>query len=173
MLAIVTFLLAALGVTVAQAPPGGPPPPASMQPPLESGACLDSPRPVPKALMKPVSHAMQLVRIDEVVSTATMTPGEIIGFLYTTGDGGTWLGQRTADYMSPANATAINTVLASTHVPGVANNEFPPQSRYGVPTKYPQIFRVQIPPNAMAALRVELVPCVVWPSGRQLPDPSM
>jgi hypothetical protein len=144
-----------------------------MQQPLESGACLDSPRPVPKALEKPVSRAMQLVRIDAVVSTATMTPGEIIGFLYTTGDGGTWLGQRTPDYMSPADATAINTVLAATHVTGVANNEFPPQSRYGVPTKYPQIFRVHVPPDALAPLRIQIVPCVVWPTSRPLPDPSL
>ena len=45
--------------------------------------------------MKPVSRAMQLVGIDAVVSTATMTANQTIGFLYTTGDGGTWLGERT------------------------------------------------------------------------------
>jgi hypothetical protein len=171
MFAIATFVLAVLGITVAQMPPPGAPP--LSQAPLESGACLDSPRPVPKVLMKPVSRAMQLVRVDEVVSTATMTSGQTIGFLYTTADGGTWLGQRSTVYMSAANATAINAVLASTHVPGVANNEFPPQSRYGTPTGYPQFFRVQIPPGAMAALRVELVPCVVWPASRPLPDPNM
>jgi hypothetical protein len=170
MFAIATFVLAVLGITVAQMPPPGAPP---MSQPLESGACLDSPRPVPKVLMKPVSRAMQLVRVDEVVSTATMTSGQTIGFLYTTADGGTWLGQRSSVYMSAANATAINAVLASTHVPGVANNEFPPQSRYGTPTGYPQFFRVQIPPGAMAALRVELVPCVDWPTTRPLPDPNM
>ncbi len=171
MFAIATFVLAVLGITVAQMPPPGAPP--LSQAPLESGACLDSPRPVPKVLMKPVSRAMQLVRVDEVVSTATMTSGQAIGFLYTTADGGTWLGQRSTVYMSAANATAINAVLASTHVPGVANNEFPPQSRYGTPTGYPQFFRVQIPPGAMSALRVELVPCVVWPASRPLPDPNM
>ncbi|MGC9991116.1 MAG: hypothetical protein ABSD52_01795 [Candidatus Cybelea sp.] len=170
MFAIATFVLAVLGITVAQAP--APMPPLS-QPPLESGSCLDSPRPVPKVLMKPVARNMQLVRIDEVVSTSTMMSGQTIGFLYTTADGGTWLGQRTNVYMSAANATAINAVLASTHVMGVANNEFPPQSRYGKPTGYPQYFRVQIPPTALSALRVELIPCVVWPTTRPLPDPNM
>ena len=57
---------------------------------------------------------MQLTRIDEVVSTSTMMSGQTIGFLYTTADGGTWLGQRTNTYMSAGNATAINAVLAST-----------------------------------------------------------
>jgi hypothetical protein len=169
MFATATFVLAVLGITVAQMPPQ---PPLS-QPPIESGACLDSPRPVPKVLMKPVDRNMQLTRIDEVVSTSTMMSGQTIGFLYTTADGGTWLGQRTNAYMSAANATAINAVLASTHVAGVANNEFPPQSRYGKPTGYPQYFRVQIPPAALSALRVELIPCVVWPTTRPLPDPNM
>jgi hypothetical protein len=173
MLAIATFFLAAVGITVAQVPPDGSPPVLAMQQPLESGACLDSPRPVPKVLQKPVSRGMQVVRVDEVVSTATMMPGEIVGFVYTTEDGGTWLGQRTPQYVSPAAATAVNAVLASTRVPGVAHSEFPPQSRYGVPTKYPQLFRVQIVPAALAALRVELVPCVIWPSGRSLPDPGL
>jgi hypothetical protein len=122
--------------------------------------------------MKPVSRAMQVVRIDEVVSTATMTSYQAIGFLYTTGDGGTWLGERTSQYMSAANATSINAVLAATHVAGVANNEFPPESRYGEPTRYPQLFRVQVPPDAMTALRIQLVPCIVWPSTRSLPDPA-
>ncbi|HEV3091033.1 MAG TPA: hypothetical protein VGX91_06250 [Candidatus Cybelea sp.] len=173
MLAIVTLLLSVLGVTVAQAPPQGPPPAQMMQPPLENGACLDSPRPVPKALEHPVSRAMQVVRIDQVVSTATMTPGQIIGFLYTTEGNGTWLGERSNEYSSPAGAKEINTVLAATHVTGVADNAFPPQSRYGVPTKYPQLFRVNLPPDAMNVLRITLVPCVVWPSSRPLPDPSL
>jgi hypothetical protein len=171
MFAIATFVLTTLGLTVAQMPPPGPMPPLS-QPPLESGSCLDSPRPVPKILMKPASRATQVVRIDEVVSTATMTSNQTIGFLYTTEDGGTWLGQRTENYMSAANATSINAVLAGTHVMGVSATEFPPQSRYGKPTGYQQFFRVQIQPGAMASLRVELVPCVVWPSTRPLPDPS-
>ena len=143
------------------------------QPPLENGACLDSLRPVPKVLQAPVTRAMQIVRIDEVVSTATMTPNEIIGFLYTLQDGSTWLGQRTADYQSAAEATAINRVLASTHVPGYTVSEFPPKSVYGVPTKHPQIFRVNVPQDALGPLQIQMAPCVVWPPTRPLPDPSM
>lgn len=145
----------------------------TMQQPLESGACLDSPRPVPKALVSPAMRGTQLVRIDAVVSTSTMMPGEVIGFLYTTADGTTWLGQRSPDYMSPADATAINTVLASTHVPSVTVNAFPPQTRYGVPTRLPQFFIVRIPPGAIGPLRISLVPCVIWPGSRPLPDPVM
>jgi hypothetical protein len=116
---------------------------------------------------------MQIVRIDEVVSTATMTQGQVIGFVYTTQDGATWLGQRSADFVSPANATAINAVLASTRAPGVKDSEFPPQTRYGVATKYPQFFRVSIPPDAMGPLRIALVSCVAWPASRPLPDPGL
>ena len=99
---------------------------------------------------------MQIVRIDLVLSTATMMPGEIIGFLYTTEDGSTWLGQRTADYQSAADATAINRVLAATHVPGYNVTGFPPRDVYGVPTKHPQLFRVQVPAEALAALRIQI-----------------
>lgn len=141
--------------------------------PLTNGACLDAPRPVPFVLQPPVDRAMQIVGIDEVVSTATMTPGEIIGFLYTLEDGSTWLGQRTADYVSPASAAAINQVLASTHLPGEKVAQFPPQTRYGVATKYTQFFQVRIPPNALSVLKIQLTPCVVWPAGRPLPDPVM
>ncbi len=172
MFAIATFVLAALTTTVAQAPPGTMPPMAG-QPPLQNGACLDSGRAVPQVLQPPVSRSMQLVRIDEVVSTASMMPGEIIGFLYTTADGSTWLGQRSNDYISPASATAINQVLASTRVPGENVTEFPPVSRYGVATKYPRFFKVRLAPEAMGPLRFQLVPCVAWPPGRGLPDPTM
>jgi hypothetical protein len=172
MLALMTLLLTALSSVVAQTPPQGPPPAMSAQP-LENGPCLDSIRAVPKALEAPVSRAMQIVRIDQVVSTATMMPGEIIGFLYTTHDGSTWLGQRTPDYQSAADATAINQVLAATHLGAKTITEFPSKSVYGVPTKHPQIFRVQIPMDAYAPLRIQLVPCVIWPSTRPLPDPSM
>ncbi len=178
MFAITTFSLALLSTVVAQAPPPEGPPPqtaqvVSAQPPLESGVCLDSPRAVPQVLKSPVSRAAQIVRIDQVVSTATMTPGEIIGFLYTTHDGSTWLGERTAHYMSPADATAINQVLAATHLAGPKKNEFPPQTLYGVPTKYPQYFQVRIPADGYGPLRIQLVPCVIWPATRPLPDPSM
>lgn len=144
-----------------------------MQQPLQSGACLDSPRQVPRALVAPASRARQIVRIDQVVSTATMMPGEVIGFLYTTTDGSTWLGQRTADYVSPATATAINAVLASTRDPNVPVSQFPPQTRYGVPTRLAQFFRVRIPPDAMRELRFAIVPCVEWPTARPLPDPAL
>jgi hypothetical protein len=141
--------------------------------PLETGACLDSIRAVPKVLQPPASRAMQVVRIDLVLSTATMMPGEIVGFLYTTSDGSTWLGQRTSDYQSAADATAINRVLSATHVPGYNVTGFPPTTVYGVPTKHPQVFRVQIPADAYQALRITLAPCVIWPAGRPLPDPSL
>jgi hypothetical protein len=188
MLALATFFLTALLNTVAQQPPpegpppGGPPPQAEPQSPqtsamlpspLETGACLDSLRAVPKVVMSPVSREMQIVRIDLVLSTATMMPGEIVGFLYTTQSGSTWLGQRTADYQSAADATAINRVLAATHVPGYSVTGFPPKEVYGVPTKHPQLFRVLIPPDAYRPLRISLAPCVVWPPGRTLPDPSL
>jgi hypothetical protein len=150
-----------------------PPPGVQFQPPLENGACLDSIRAVPNVLQGPSSRGMQIVRIDQVVSTATMLPGEIIGFLYTTQDGGTWLGQRTRDYQSAADATAINRVLAAARVAGSDVGEFPPTSLYGVPTKHQQIFRVQMPAGEYSTLRIALVPCVIWPSDRQLPDPPM
>lgn len=168
-----TFFLATLANTVAQAPPQGPAAPAAMQPPLEEGPCLDSVRMVPKAVAKPVSRATQIVRIDQVLSTATMTPGAIIGFLYTTQDGSTWLSERTAQYMSPADATEINQVLAATHTSTKNVTQFPPATRYGVATKYPELFAVRIPQDSFGALRIQLAPCVVWPAGRPLPDPSM
>jgi hypothetical protein len=177
MILSVMLLLASLTSAVAQAPPPEAPPAAAtmpiQQPPLEDGPCLDSLRSVPKVVAAPVSRAMQIVRIDQVVSTATMTPGEVIGFLYTTEDGSTWLGQRTADYQSAAEATEINRVLAATHEASSAVKGFPPTSRYGVPTKKPEIFRIEMPPSAYSPLRVALVPCIAWPSTRPLPDPSM
>lgn len=163
------LFLTTLASTVAQAPP----PAVAAQPPLEDGACLDSARAVPQVLQPPLSRAMQIVRIDQVVSTATMMPGAVIGFLYTTQNGTTWLGERSTEYTSPATATAINTVLAATHVATKNITSFPPQSRYGVATKYAQFFPVRIPPDAFGALRISLAPCVIWPPGRALPDPSM
>ncbi len=192
MFAIAAFVVALSSTLVAQASPapapqaspapeaeGAPAPSAAMppppgvrfQPPLENGACLDSIRGVPNVLAGPPSRGMQIVRIDQVVSTATMLPGEVIGFLYTTEDGSTWLGQRTKDYQSAADATAINRVLAAAHVAGYDVTEFPPTTLYGVPTKRPQLFRVQLP-SEYATLRIALVPCVIWPSARQLPDPA-
>jgi len=176
MLVLAMWFLTALATMVAQAPPPPPPPqamPMAAQPPLENGPCLDSLRPVPKVLMQPVTRGMQIVRIDQVVSTETMIPYEVIGFLYTLEDGSTWLGQRTQDYQAAADATAINRVLAASHVPGYNVTGFPPTTVYGVPTKHPQLFRVLVPPEAFGPLRIQLVPCVVWPSTRPLPDPSM
>ncbi len=173
MLTIALLFMGALHAAVAQVPPEVPPPPMPAQAPLENGACLDSPRAVPQALQAPVVRSLQVVRIDEVISTATMTPNEIIGFLYTTADGSTWLGQRSSAFISPASAAAINQVLASTHLPNQNVSEFPPESRYGVPTRYPRFFQVRLAPGAMEALRFRLQPCVAWPPARALPDPML
>jgi hypothetical protein len=151
------------------------PPPVAVAPVvlLNNGPCLDSPRSVPQVLAPPVVRATQIVRIDKVVSTATMTQGETIGFLYTLQDGSTWLGQRTSDYVSSAQATQINQVLASTHSSDTAIKAFPPATRLGIATKFQQYFKVSIPPDAAGALKIEIDPCVAWPSGLALPDPSM
>ena len=140
---------------------------------LNNGACMDSPRSVPLALQPPAVRSMQIVRIDKVVSTSSMMPGEVIGYLYTLQDGTTWLGQRTSDYMSGADARAINQVLASTHQPDQQITAFPPQTKLGVATKYQQFFRVTIPAAALSNLDIELDSCVAWPTGRALPDPTM
>jgi hypothetical protein len=159
-------------LTVAQAAAPAPASGSGLEP-LGAGACLDSQRPVPRVLQPPVIPGNQVVRIDKVLSTASMMPGEVIGFLYTLHDGSTWLGQRTQPYMSGAGAAQINKVLSSTHMPGENVSEFPPEMKHGVPTKYTQFFKVQIVPSAMPTLRIELQPCVVWPAGRQLPDAQM
>lgn len=170
---IAAIVLTAL--TLAQASPSETVPmtPLPATAPLESGACLDSSRPVPRVLQPPVQRSNQVVRIDKVESTATLLNGEVIGFLYTLADGSTWLGQRTQPYMSGAAAAAVNQVLAFTHMPGENVSKFPPQMAYGVATKYTQFFRVQIAASAPATLQIQVVPCVVWPAGRPLPDPIM
>ncbi len=140
---------------------------------LDNGPCLDSPRAVPLDLQAPVTVGNQIVRIDKVVSTDSMMPGEVIGYLYTLQDGTTWLGQRTPDYMSAADSRAINLVLAASRLPADTEIAFPPQMRYGVATHYRQFFPVQIQASALPALRVRIDPCVAWPSGRQLPDPRL
>ena len=149
-----------------------PPPGVQFQPPLENGACLDSIRAVPDVLQGPSSRGMQIVRIDQVVSTATMLPGEVIGFLYTPRTARRGWASAPKDYQSAADATAINHVLAAAHGAGYDVSEFPPTSLYGVPTKRQQLFRVQMPAAEYATLRIALVPCVVWPSTRPLPDPQ-
>lgn len=165
------ILLAA--VTLAQAPAPAQPPPGSALEPLGAGACLDSTRPVPRVLQPPIVRASQIVKIDRVLSTTTLMPGQTIGFLYTLQDGSTWLGQRSQAYMSGAAASQMNQVLSSTHTPGEKATEFPPQTIHGVATKYTQFFRVKIVPSALETLKIELQPCVVWPAGRPLPDPQM
>lgn len=160
-------------VTLAQAPAQPAAASGSALEPMGTGPCLDSTRPVPRVLQPPVIRGNQIVRIDRVVSTASMMPGETIGFLYTLQDGSTWLGQRTQQYMSGGAAGQMNQVLASTHLPGAKASEFPPQTIHGVATKYTQFFKVQIVPTALESLRIQLEPCVVWPAGRPLPDPNM
>ena len=140
---------------------------------LNNGACMDSPRPVPEVLQPPIVRSTQITRIDKVTSTATMLYGQVIGFLYTLGDGSTWLSQRSSDYMSAASASAINRVLAATHMPDQPISAFPPAMKYGVATKYEEYFRVQIPATAMTSLQIRLDPCVAWPVGVSLPDPAM
>ena len=177
---IVAMLLSTIwgNQVVAQLTPTSPPPaPAAASVPdaqtLNNGACLDSPRAVPLVLQSPAVRSQQIMRIDKVVSLQTNLDNEVIGFLYTLQDGTTWLGQRSSDYMSAADARAINQVLSSTHMPDQPINAFPPVMKYGVATKYQQYFRVQIPQAALAGLQIRLDACVAWPPGRSLPDPTM
>ncbi len=72
---------------------------------LNNGACLDSARSVPQGLFGTEPGAA-IVKIDKVVSTAAMTDGEIIGYLYTRQDDRTYLGQRQQEYMSAADRLA-------------------------------------------------------------------
>lgn len=137
---------------------------------LNNGACLDSIKSVPQGLFG-TEQSAAVVKIDKVVSTATMTEGETIGYLYTRQDGTTWLGQRKQDYMSGADSAQINQVLASTHMPNANVSGFPPVRKYGVRTNYTEIFQVQIPSTAMDPLHIRLDPCVAWPAGTALPNP--
>jgi hypothetical protein len=137
---------------------------------LNNGACLDSIKSVPQGLFGGVQSSA-IVKIDKVVSTATLTDGEIIGYLYTRQDGTTWLGQRRQDYMSGANSAQINQVLGSTHMPDSAITAFPPVRKYGVKTNYTEIFQVQMPAASLDPLHIRLDPCVEWPEGTPLPNP--
>lgn len=137
---------------------------------LNNGACLDSIKSVPQGLFGS-EQSSAVVKIDKVVSTATMTDGEIIGYLYTRQDGTTWLGQRRQDYMSGADSTQINQVLSSTHMPSATIVTFPPVRKYGVRTNYTEIFQVQIPATALDPLHIRLDSCVAWPAGSPLPSP--
>ena len=137
---------------------------------LNNGPCLDSFESVPHGLFggDPTSA---IVRIDKVVSTATMTQGEIVGYLYTRQDGTTWLSQRHQQYMSAADSEQANQILSSTHMPSATVTTFPPVRRFGVKTNYQEIFQVQIPQSALNPLHIEIAPCVAWPPGAALPNP--
>src|SRR5579872_4404517 len=100
---------------------------------LNNGSCLDSIKSVPQGLFGSDQSAA-VVKIDKVVSTATMTDGQVIGYLYTRQDGTTWLGQRRQEYMSGASSAQINQVLASTHLATSTIAAFPPIRKYGVRT---------------------------------------
>jgi hypothetical protein len=168
--------IALSALTLAQATPAQSVPMTPLPAPgavLENGPCLDSTRPVPRVLQPPVERSNQIVRIDKIEATSTMLAGEVIGYLYTLADGSTWLGQRRNEYMSGADANAINTVLSMSHMPGDNVSKFPPQMIHGVATKYSQFFRVQLPESSWSTLRIAAVPCVAWPPGRPLPDPMM
>jgi len=136
------------------------------------GPCLDSPKSVPNVLGDPFERSSEVVRIDKVVSTRTMMASEVIGFLYTRQDGKTYLGTRSAQYTSPASAAQLNAVLASTRGADVRETSFPPQTRLGVKTSGPPFLGVHIPQNAWDPLGIRIEPCVSWPSGSALPDPT-
>ena len=155
MFALATFFLTALASTVAQRRrrTGPPPPPPRCSQPLETGPCLDSPRAVPKVLQAPVSRAMQVVRIDHVLFDRDDDARR--GHRLSLYDARRLDVARPAHHRiisRPADATAINQVLAATHVPGQNVTGFPPQTklRRGRPN-IQQFFRVQIPPDAFAA----------------------
>jgi hypothetical protein len=137
---------------------------------LNNGACLDSIKSVPQGLFGNEQSAA-IIKIDKVVSTASMTDGQIIGYLYTRQDGTTWLGQRHQEYMSGAASSEMNQVLSSTHMPNSNTWQFPPIRKYGVKTNYTEIFQVQIPSTAMDPLHIRLDPCVAWPAETALPNP--
>lgn len=142
---------------------------------LNNGPCMDSPASVPHVLQEPVVREMQVIRIDRVISTYSMTPNEVIGFVYVTKDGTHWLGQRSGDFMSASNARQINHVLVSTRLARTEPQAFPPTTSHitGAALHTEQYFRVDIPPMAWGPLHIKLEVCVAWPPDRPLPDPSL
>ncbi|MDQ6826682.1 MAG: hypothetical protein M3Z14_05720 [Candidatus Eremiobacteraeota bacterium] len=128
------------------------------------GACMDSFKQVPYNLGWPLDHTTQVVRIDKILSTSAMTPGEVIGFLYTRRDGATFAGTRNGRYMSPASWGMMNQVLDSTHDPSVKQTAF---SQKASGNEYLQ---VNVPADALGPLKIQLEPCVAWPKERPLPD---
>ena len=132
---MIAAMLLSLALLVAQVTPrAAPAPMAPARRPLIAGQCLDSPRPVPNVLQPPISAASQIVRIDKVESLHTMMPGEVIGFLYTLGDGSTWLGQRSSDYHVPGRARPKSTKYS---VPPTCPARTFPSFRRGVSTAWP------------------------------------
>jgi hypothetical protein len=171
MLISLTAFVLSLSSVVAQIAPAAANAPAINAPAvLNNGPCLDSPHAVPHTL-DGNDRTAEVVRIDKVVSTSTMIDGHIIGYLYTRQDGTTYLGQRTDAYMSAADSSAINNVLASTHLPASNVTAFPPKTKYGVRTYYQELFVVKLTPASWADLHVRVEPCVAWPSANPLPDP--
>ncbi len=168
------MLISTFALVLALAAPASPAPAtgAPVVDILNNGPCLDSPRSVPQSLQPPAVRATQIVKIDKVVSTGSMTQGETVGFVYTLEDGSTWLGQRTAPYISPAGAQLVNQILASTHLSTSNVTAFPPVTKFGIKTNYLQYFQIKLPAEALAPLGIELDSCVAWPSTRPLPDPS-
>jgi len=165
MMILATAALLLGSAQIAQAPT------APSQTIANRGPCLDSPKQVPNVIGQPFARESEIVRIDMVVSTRTFMPNEVIGFLYTRQDGQTYLGTRTTPYTSPAGAAQLNAVLASTHTPGT-KTEFPPETRMGVKTKGPPFMAVHIPSSSWGPLAIQVAPCVSWPSGAALPDPT-
>ena len=170
MLISVAALALSLSSVLAQAAPPASAPATYAPAVFNNGPCLDSPKAVPHTL-DGSDRSTEIVRIDKVVSTTTMIEGHVIGYLYTRQDGVTYLGQRTDAYMSGADSTAINAVLASTHAPGSGVTAFPPKMKYGVRTGYQEFFPVKVPASAWGQLQIRVDPCVAWPSGNPLPDP--
>jgi hypothetical protein len=167
------MMIVTLATLLAQATPSPSPAMQTLPAVLDTrGPCLESTKQVPNVIGEPVAKDSEVVKIEKVVSLATYTPGQVIGFLYTRQDGKTFLGMRSLQYTSPASAQELNQVLASTHAPGVSETEFPPQTRLGVKTGYSQFFEVKLLAAAMDPLQVRLDPCVAWPAGRPLPDPA-
>jgi hypothetical protein len=167
MLTFAFALIAALTPLVAQASAAG----VTAAPVvLNNGSCLDSIKAVPQGLFG-TDPTSAIVKIDKVVSTASMINGEVVGYLYTRQDGTTWLGQRKQQYMSAADSQAVNAVLGSTHLPNATITQFPPVRMYGVKTNYTEIFQVNLPQTALDPLHVRLDPCVAWPAGMALPNP--
>lgn len=125
---------------------------------------MDSVKQVPYNLGWPLDRTTQVVRIDKIVSTSSMTPQEVLGFLYTRQDGATLAGTRSSRYMSAVSWSVMNQVLASTHAPSVTQTAFSQKANGN------EFLKVNIPADAMGALNIRLEPCVAWPQGRPLPD---